>query len=152
MRGAEADGIDGMILHPINEAPPPRDQCDAQLSAAYGQQRFFARARSGHIKTLEEQWLKFVNEIRTVPDNPLTGDMRSVPATEGRWVPGKARARRKKALAVNRNFGEGRDCQIMTFPGFAGHRPRLLGGFCVSGARKLRVAATRIESLTGEPV
>jgi hypothetical protein len=79
MRGAaaEADDIKGMIIHPPNEAPPSRDQCDARLSAAYGPQQFVAHVKSEHGKTLEAQWTKFVNEVRTVPDNPLTSDPRS---------------------------------------------------------------------------
>ena len=46
MRGAAAaaDNIDGMILHSTHEAPPPRDQCDVTLSAAYGPQQFVAYA------------------------------------------------------------------------------------------------------------
>jgi hypothetical protein len=79
MRGAaaEAEGIKGMILHAPNEAPPPRDQCDLELSAAYGSQQFIAYAKSGHIKTLEEQWPVFVKTAHAVPNNPLTGDARS---------------------------------------------------------------------------
>jgi hypothetical protein len=79
MRGAaaEADGIEGMVLHPPNEVPPHRDQCDLELSAAYGPQRFVARAKSEHIKVLETAWPEFMNILNTIPDNPLTGDARS---------------------------------------------------------------------------
>jgi hypothetical protein len=79
MRGAaaEAGGIKGMILHPPNEAPPPLDQCDLELSAAYGSQQFIAHATSEHVKTLEAQWPAFMNVVRAVPDSPVTGDMRS---------------------------------------------------------------------------
>jgi hypothetical protein len=82
MRGAAADanGIAGMVIHPPNEAPPHRDQCDVELSAAYGPQRFVAHVKSEHIKTLEAQWLELVNAINTNcrgRDNPLTSDARS---------------------------------------------------------------------------
>jgi hypothetical protein len=49
---------------------------------------------------------------------------------------GKAEARRKKALASSQNFGKDHDCQILSFPGFAGHRPAFHGGFCVSRLRE----------------
>jgi hypothetical protein len=51
---------------------------------------------------------------------------------EGRPISGKARARRKKALASIQIFGKDRDCKVTSFPGFAGHRPAFHGGFCVS--------------------
>jgi hypothetical protein len=38
----------------------------------------------------------------------------------------------QKALASIQIFGKDHDCQIMSFPGFAGHRPAFHGGFCVS--------------------
>src|SRR5206468_1178593 len=78
MRGAaaEADNIAGMILHPTGEAPPPRDQCDITISAAYGPQRFVAHAKSDYLKTLEQGWPAFVDKIRKLPDSPATGDMR----------------------------------------------------------------------------
>jgi hypothetical protein len=46
---------------------------------------------------------------------------------------GKARTRRKKALASIQIFGEDWSCQTPILPGFAGHRPAFHGGFCVSG-------------------
>jgi hypothetical protein len=48
---------------------------------------------------------------------------------EGRPISGKARARRKKALASIQNFGKDRDCKVTSFPGFAGHRPAHKAGF-----------------------
>jgi hypothetical protein len=49
---------------------------------------------------------------------------------------GKARARRKKALASIQIFGKDQNCQVSIIPGFAGHRPAFHGGFCVSGLRE----------------
>jgi hypothetical protein len=78
MRAAAADAgnIKGMVLHPTNEAPPPREACDVEISAAYGPQRFVAYAKSDYIATLEQSWPAFVDIIRKIGGNPLTGDMR----------------------------------------------------------------------------
>jgi hypothetical protein len=79
MRGAaaEASGIDSMILHPSGEAPPRRDQCDLELSAAYGSQRFVAFAKSEFLETLEKQWPAFLDAVRDDPNDRVTGDERS---------------------------------------------------------------------------
>jgi hypothetical protein len=80
MRGAAADaaGIKGMILHSIDEAPPPRSECDVELSAAYGPQRFEAYAKSAHLKTLEQTWSLFLDDVRKTAAGSrlLTSDMR----------------------------------------------------------------------------
>jgi hypothetical protein len=79
MRGAaaEADNIAGFILHPPNEAPPPRDQCDVTISAAYGPQQFLAHAKSEDLGTLKRGWPEFIEQVRKVADNPLTDDPRT---------------------------------------------------------------------------
>jgi hypothetical protein len=79
MRGqaAEADNIKGMILHPTDAAPPPRQACDVEISAAYGPQRFVAYAQSQYIPTLEQGWPAVVDRICRAADSPLTGDMRA---------------------------------------------------------------------------
>jgi hypothetical protein len=75
---AKADGIDGMVLHPPGEAPPHRNQCDLELSAAYGSQRFVAYAKSERIEVLEAEWPKFTDVLKHLdPNNPISGDAHS---------------------------------------------------------------------------
>lgn len=73
----KADGVTGMILHPNGTAPPPAAQCDVTIGAAYGAQRFEARARTADINALETSWPSFVEQIRALPNTPVTGDARS---------------------------------------------------------------------------
>ena len=98
MRGeaAEANGVKAMIIHPPGEAPPSRDECDVEVSAAYGPQRFAACMKAELVTTLKERWPVFMNEAHKIEGNPLTDDMRH-----------DTRAFIFKMLMTNRPFSSG---------------------------------------------
>jgi hypothetical protein len=73
----ESNGYTSMILHSPNEAPPPPDQCEIEISAAYGPQRFLAHARAADLDRLEQGWPALMAQMRTTEDSPLTDDPRA---------------------------------------------------------------------------
>jgi hypothetical protein len=66
MRGeaAAASGVDGMIIHPTGEAPPPLRDDDIRLSASYGEQSFKGRVAASYYSKLVDIWPGFVRDMR----------------------------------------------------------------------------------------
>jgi hypothetical protein len=76
MRGeaAAASGVDGMVIHPTGEAPPPLRDDDIRLSASYGEQCFKARAAASYLPTLVNLWPDFLRQMRKAGIKPPTTD------------------------------------------------------------------------------
>ena len=66
MRGAkaEADDIQGMVIHPPGETRPAASACDIFLSVAYGTLRFDAVTRSEYLPTMQAEWPKIIEQLR----------------------------------------------------------------------------------------
>jgi hypothetical protein len=75
MRGAAAEDVKYMIVHPSDEPPPSPSDDDLFFSVAYGPQRFLARAAKRNLPSLVAQWPDFIRQLREQGDGePLITD------------------------------------------------------------------------------